>query len=463
VRVPLEHAAAITVPQSDAEWLAVADEATALLAEYLRINTTNPPGNEVVAARWLAEILRREGITADILESGPGKANLVARLPSDSSARPVVLLSHMDVVLASPERWTVDPFGGVVRDGAVWGRGALDMKGEGIAQLMTVLLLHRAGVPLRRDVILVATADEEILGGAGASWIVEHHPAIVRDAEFVLNEGGEMWEGADGKVRAVAVGTTEKTPLWLTVTARGPAGHGSRPLPGNAVHRLITALDRIVHYTTPLTVTATVAAHFRDRAPAEPDSVRRRWYADIGAALADSAAVRALTADPVINAMLRNTISVTGLHGSAKTNVIPPEATATIDVRLLPGADPAAFLHELRQLVADTAVTIEPQGHFWPASESGTETELYRAIVAATHALHPEAVIMPYMLQGFTDSYLFRGLGIASYGVRSFPVTVEEASAVHGNDERLRVEALVQGVRWYFEVVSRVAARSPSR
>lgn len=459
VRVPLRQAAAMPLPQSDAEWRAVGTEATQLLVEYLRINTTNPPGSEDAAARWLAAILRREGIAAEILEPRPGKANLVARLAGDGSARPIVLLSHMDVVLASPEYWSVDPFGGVLRDGAVWGRGALDMKGEGIAQLMTMLLLHRAGVPLRRDVILIATADEEVVGGVGAAWIVDQHPEVLRDAEFLLNEGGEMLVGGDGVVRYVAIGTTEKTPLWLDVTARGPAGHGSRPLAGNAVHRLIAALDRIAQHETPLAVTPTVAAHFRARAEGEPDSLRRRWYRDLEAALTDTAAVRALTADPALNAMLRNTIAVTGLQGSAKTNVIPPVATATVDVRLLPGADPDAFLAELRRVVGDSAVTIEPQGPVWAASESAMDTELYHAIVAAAQTRHPDAVIAPYMLQGFTDSFLFRRLGIASYGVRPFPVTSDEVAAVHGNDERLRVDALLQGVRWYLDVVSRVAAR----
>ena len=459
VRVPQGQAAAITLPQSDAEWRAVGAEAARLLSEYLRINTTNPPGNEIAAARWLSAVLARDGVTAQIFEPAPGKANLVARLRGDGSARPIVLLSHMDVVLASAQYWSVDPFAGVVRDGSVWGRGALDAKGEGVAQLMTVLLLQRAGVPLRRDVILLATADEEISGGVGARWVVEHHPELVRDAEFLLNEGGETLKDPRGVVRYVGIGTTEKSPFWLDVTARGTAGHGSKPLPDNAVHGLIRALARIATHETPLAVTPTVEAYFRGLAAVEPDTARRRWYGDIRAALADSAAVRSLTADPVFNAMLRNTIAVTGLWGSDKTNVIPPVARAAVDVRLLPGADPGAFLAEMRRVVDDSTVTIRPQGETWAATESGTDTELYRSIVAAARGRHPEAAIVPYMLQGFTDSHFFRRLGIASYGIGPFPVTAAEDATVHGNDERLGLDALTTGVRFYFDVVRGVAAR----
>ncbi len=449
----------MTVPLSAEDWDAVGEEAAGLLSAYLRINTANPPGNEIAAARWLADVLARDGIESRTLEPRPGKANLVARLRGDGSARPLILLNHMDVVRASPEFWTVDPFSGAIRDGAVWGRGALDMKGEAVAQLMTVLLLKRAGVPLKRDIIFLATADEEISRGVGAQWVVERHPELVRDAEFLLNEGGETLVGPDGAVRYVGIGTTEKSPFWLDVVARGTAGHGSRPIADNAVHRLVRAVSRLAAYETPLAVTPTVDAYFRALAPAESDSARRQWYGDIRTALRDSAVVRALTADPATNAMLRNTIAVTGLRGSEQTNVIPPVATAAVDVRLLPGTDPTAFLADLVKVVGDSDVTLRPQGDTWGATASAGDTELYRAIAATARALHPAAVIAPYMLQGFTDSHYFRRLGVASYGIGPFPVTADEDAGVHGNDERLPLAALRTGVRFYFDVVFRVAAR----
>ena len=445
----------------EGDWTGLGDEATALLSQYLRINTTNPPGNEIAAARWLADVLRREGIEARIFEPAPGKANLYARLPGDGTARPIVLLNHMDVVLASPEFWTVDPFAGLVKDGSVWGRGALDMKGAGIAQLMTMLILKRAKVPLKRDIIFLATSDEEIGAGVGAAWIAQQQPDLVRNAEFLLNEGGltRAKLGGQGAVEFYAVGTTEKSPFWLNVTARGTAGHGSRPTQDNPVHRLIRALNRVAEWKTPLIVTPAVERSFRDLATIERDTAVRRWLSDIRAAVRDSVAVRALTSDLTYNALLRNTISITGLKGSDKTNVIPPVATAAIDVRLLPGQDPAAFLAELVRVIGDTAVTVQPQGPNWPATESSTETAMFRAITEVARRRHPEALVTTMMLAGFTDSHYFRRMGIASYGIGAFPLTQADSRGVHGNDERVSIEALRSGVRFYYEVVSRVAAQ----
>ena len=458
-RILPERAADITLPQNDAEWRAVGDEAVRLLSQYLQINTTNPPGNELAAARWLQAVLAREGIEVRVLEPRPGKANLIARVRGDGSARAVVMLNHMDVVLASAEHWRVPPFSGSIQDGYVWGRGALDMKGEGVAQLMTLLLLKRSGVPLKRDVVFLATADEEINGGVGASWVAEEQPDLVRNAEFLLNEGGTIRAAANGAPEYVGVGTTEKSPYWLDVTVRGTPGHGSRPTPDNPVHRLLRALSKIAAWETPLIVTPTVDKYFRELATAERDSVRRRWYGNIGAALRDETAARTITADPVLNALLRNTISITGLKGSDKTNVIPPVASAVLDVRLLPGQDPAAFMADLTRVVGDSGVTFQPQGRTWAATESGMDTEMYQAIVSAARSRAPGAVVAPYMLAGFTDSHYFRRLGIASYGISPFPVLPEDARGVHGNDERLSVDAMRFGVRFYFDVVRRVAER----
>src|SRR5213593_418143 len=339
--------AAIIAAPTEADWNALGDEAIALLSQYLRINTTNPPGNEIAAARWLSQVLQRDGIEARIFEPAPGKANLYARLAGDGSARPVILLNHMDVVLASPEYWSVDPFSGLIKDGYIWGRGALDMKGEAIAQLMTMLILKRAHVPLKRDIIFLATSDEEIGAGVGAAWIVDHQADLVRDAEFLLNEGGVTRADGRGGVEFYGVGTTEKSPFWLELTARGTAGHGSRPTPDNPVHRLVRALARIAAFQTPLIVTPTVERYFHDLAGIEADTGRRAALANVRAAIQDSEAARRLTGDLTYNALLRNTISITGLKASDKTNVIPPVASAALDVRLLAGQDPEAFLADL--------------------------------------------------------------------------------------------------------------------
>ena len=453
-----ERVALIAAPV-ESDWKTLGDEAGALLSRYIRINTTNPPGNEIVAARWLAAVLQRDGIEARIFEPAPGKANLYARLAGDGSARPLILLNHMDVVLASPEYWTVDPFSGVIKDGYVWGRGALDMKGEAVAQLMTMLILRRAHVPLKRDIIFLATADEEIGAGVGAGWFVEHQRDLLRDAEFLLNEGGLTRSDGRGGVQFFGVGTTEKSPYWLDVTARGTAGHGSRPTPDNPVNRLVRALSKIADWQTPLLVTPTVERSFRDLATIERDTTVRRWLADIKTALRDSLAVRTLTSDLTYNALLRNTISITGLQGSDKTNVIPPSATAALDVRLLPGQEPAAFLTDLVRIVGDTAVTFKPQGPNWPATESSTETDMFRAITAVARVRQANALVTTLMLPGFTDSHYFRRLGIQSYGLSPFPLSDNDSRGVHGNDERVSLDALRFGVRFYYDVVSRVAGK----
>src|SRR5205809_1412026 len=451
--------AVVIAAPTEGDWKALGDEAIALLSQYIRINTTNPPGNEIMAARWLADVLRRDSIEAKIFEPAPGKANLYARLAGDGGARPLILLNHMDVVLASPEYWTVDPFSGLIKDGYVWGRGALDMKGEAIAQLMTMLVLKRAHVPLKRDIIFLATSDEEIGAGVGAAWIVEHQADLIRNAEFLLNEGGLTRSDGHGGVQYYGIGTTEKSPFWLDAIARGTAGHGSRPTPDNPVHRLVRALNKIAAWQTPLIVTPTVERSFRDLATIEPDSTLHGWLGDLRSALKDSNAVRTITADLTYNALLRNTISITGLKGSDKTNVIPPIASAALDVRLLPGQDPAAFLADLVRVVGDTAVTFRPQGPNWPATESSTETDMFRAITAVARVRQANALVTTLMLPGFTDSHYFRRLGIQSYGLSPFPLSENDSRGVHGNDERVSLDALRFGVRFYYDVVSRVAGK----
>jgi len=447
------------VPRTDAQWRAVGREAAALLSQYVAINTTNPPGNELQTANWLKAVLAREGIDAQVFEPRPGKANLYARIKGDGSARPLILLNHMDVVLASPEYWKVDPFSGSVQDGYLWGRGALDMKGEAITQLLSLLTLKRAGVPLRRDVIFLATADEEIGGGVGAGWFVEHHPEVVQDAEFLLTEGGAIRTDAAGRIEYYGVGTTEKSPFWLNLTAHGTPGHGSRPTPDNPVHRLVRALSRIAAYQTPLVVTPAVERYLRDLSTIESDPARRAALADVRTSLRDSAAARLLTGDLTYNALLRNTISITGLQGSDKTNVIPPTARATLDVRLLPGQEPQAFLADLVRVVSDSGVEIAPQGPSWPATESPTETELFRAIVAAARERTPDALVTTPPLTGFTDSHYFRRLGIVSYGLSPFPLNQAESRGIHGNNERVSLDDLTFGVHFVYDVVARIAAK----
>ncbi len=456
---------AATVPQpgpmTSASWAALDSEALGVLQQYLRINTTNPPGNEIQAARFLQRVLARDGITAQIFEPAPGKANLVARLAGDGSQRPVVLLNHMDVVEASPQYWSVDPFGGVIRDGYLFGRGAEDMKGQAIAQLMAMVTLKRAHVPLTRDIVFVATSDEEVGGGVGARWIATERPDLVRGAEFLITEGGAMREGDSGRVQYVGVGVTEKAPFWLDVTAHGIAGHGSRPTPNNSVERLLRALGRIRAWadTAPIVVTPTAERFLHALATGDPDLPHRAWLLDVRGAQQDSAARAFFSTDPGMSSLLRNTISITVLSAGNKVNVIPPVARAQLDVRLLPGQDAQRYLAQMREAVRDTAVTIEPQGVNWPATESGIDNPLYRAIQSVTDSAYPGALLTPMMLAGFTDSHYFRTMGIVSYGLQPFPTRAAEERGIHGNDERVAVSAPGAGARFLFAVLSRIASR----
>jgi acetylornithine deacetylase/succinyl-diaminopimelate desuccinylase-like protein len=431
-------------------------EAVERLGEYIRVRTVNPPGNETAGAKWLQQVLGREGIAAEIFESSPGRGNLYARLPGNGSKRPIVLLSHIDVVPATDSAWQVSPWSGETRMGAVWGRGALDMKGTAIVELMTMIALKRRGVPLSRDVILVANADEET-SSSGAEWFAREKKGLLRDAEFLLNEGGHNRLGPEGRTEYYGVGVTEKVPYWVRITARGAPGHGSIPRPDNAAARISRALGRIAAYRTPIKLTPPAARYFKDLATRETDPHRRRWFADPAAALRDPAAVRFLTSNLYYNAILRNTISITVLHGSDKTNVIPPEASAELDVRLLPGERPADFVSELRRVIADSAVEITPLRPEREATTSPLGGALIEAIREAVETMEPGALITTPMLTGYTDSYYYRAIGIGAYGLSPFRLSEEDSRTVHGNDERVTVENLRFGVEFFYRIVERVA------
>ncbi len=434
----------------------LAREATARLAEYLQIRTINPPGNETAGARWLQQVLARDGIESEIFESSPGRGNLYARLRGTGRKRPLILLSHIDVVPATAASWKVDPWSGETRSGEVWGRGALDMKGQAIVELLTVLALKRRGVPLSRDLILIANADEET-NSSGAEWFAREKADLIRGAEFLINEGGSNQVGEDGRTRYYGVAVTEKIPYWLRLTVRGSPGHGSVPRPDNAAARLSRVLGRIAAYETRLQVTPPAVRFFRDLSAREPDPRRKRWLADPAAALRDPGGRRFFTSNLYYNAILRNTISITGMQGSDKTNVIPPVATAELDVRLLPGVAPAAFLAELRRVIADSTVEITPLRPDREASTSPLSGPVIEAIRDAVSALEPGALITTPMLAGYTDSYYYRALGIGAYGLDPFRTTEEEDRTVHGNDERVSLKNLRFGVEFFYRIVEQVA------
>ncbi len=435
-------------------WDALATESTSILADYLRVNTTNPPGNELAAARFLKAILDREGIEAQILDTvelGPNRANLYARLRGNGTKRAIALVHHMDVVPATPSSWSVDPFSGVIKDGYIWGRGALDMKGSGIAQLMALIAIKRSGVPLTRDIVYIGNADEE-LTSTGGLVMVSRHPDLLKDVEYLITEGADNLV-ENGKVIYFAVGVGEKRTFWQRLTVNGVPSHGSRPTRQNPVPRLVAALYKISQFETPLHVTPGVDKFFRDIARIYPEP-QRRWLSDVTAALNDPKAREWILSDVSWNAFLRNTISLTGLTGSNKTNVIPGVATADIDVRLLPDQDAGEFLKTLQGVVGDTAVHFTTLLQPKTPLESPIETDLFRAIERAAHEREPSAFVTTPMETAATDRPTYRKLGITTYGFSPFRVPrAETQRGMHGNDERLSVDNVGYGIRFLYDVL----------
>jgi acetylornithine deacetylase/succinyl-diaminopimelate desuccinylase-like protein len=427
------------------------------MQEYLRVDTTNPPGNEMRAATFFKKILDQEGIENRVFEYLPGRANLWARLPhtSEKAERPIILLNHMDVVTSDASHWRMPPFSGSIMDGAIYGRGAQDMKNEGLAQLMVMVMLKREKVPLSRDVIFIAVSDEEA-AGTGTDWMIAHQRDLLGNAEFLINEGGEnLLE--DGKVKYISVDVGEKTTFWLHIVAHGRPGHGSRPIADSAPNRLIHALNRILAYRTPLKVLPVVEEFLRDMAPYERPP-RARQFRNIRQAIQDKKFQEEVEKDESLNYLLRNTISLTMLGGSQQTNVIPPEAWANLDVRLLPGEDPKAFLESIRKVVADHEVTVEPLSQeFRVANSSPTDTALFAAIRKVAKQYFPGAPVVPRLTSGYTENQRYRPLGIASYGFSPYTATSAEGSTEHGNNERVRVEEVRRAPRVLFDVVMSVA------
>jgi len=409
------------------------------LAAYIRLNTTNPPGNETLGVEFFAAIFEAAGIPYETAESAPGRGNIWARLKGGDKPA-LILLNHIDVVSADLRYWTTNPFSGDIRDGHVWGRGALDMKSTGIAQLQAFLALHASGKPLVRDVVFMATADEEAGGAMGAGWLIEHRPEIFRNAGYLLNEGGNGSLLADAVVFSIEV--TQKVPLWLKVTARGNPGHGSTPQTATAVTRLLRAGDRIAQTSFPARVIPAVQAMFEGMAPYQPAELRGR-YASIATAINDDEFMRYLhLTNPGAHALLRNTCSITRLSGSDKINVVPTEAVMELDCRLLPDQDQDAFVDELEVIVNDPGVTIERLMAFTPAVSS-SDSELYALITRLIADRYPSASTVPGVSTGFTDSHFFRDMGIASYGFSAFVIPLAVLRVVHGNDERISVHTLV--------------------
>jgi acetylornithine deacetylase/succinyl-diaminopimelate desuccinylase-like protein len=442
------------------DWTAATAEAVAHFKALLRIDTTNPPGNERAAADYLAHVLDREGIPYRIVESEPTRASLVARLAGTGKKAPLMLNGHLDVVPVERERWDHDPFGGEEHDGCIWGRGAVDMKNMVAMSLMTLVLLKRAGVTLERDLIFAAVADEEAGSRHGAQFLVEQHPALVR-AEYVLNEIGAytLYQG-DGVFYPIQV--AEKGICWFELSAQGTAGHGSMPRPDNPVVRIARAIEALGTVRLPFHAVPVVESFFRGLAAAAPAVVRKVLPSLTKPALAGVLVKLAKMQDPeravVLEALLRNTVSPTVLSGGQKVNVIPSSASVLVDGRMLPGQSVDAFLAEVQRVVgSDLNVRVLEQHE---GTVFRTDTPLFDAIGKAIEKHHPGAVAIPFMIPGFTDSHAYGRLGATCYGFSpvKMPKGLNYTALYHGHNERIPIDGFAWGLRLLVDLVAEFCA-----
>jgi acetylornithine deacetylase/succinyl-diaminopimelate desuccinylase-like protein len=435
----------------------------ALLQKLIQIDNSNPPGNEERLADFLTPMFTALGFEIDVVPTpSAGKTHFIARLRGDGSKRPVLLAAHGDTVGVEREKWTVDPFGGVVKEGHVLGRGAIDFKGGLAVFARAVMMLAENKVPLARDVIFLVEADEEA-ASYNTTWLArDHWPKI--DCEFALNEGGWIIKSDDGKVKYVSISTADKSSRAAVVTAKGTSTHSSMPLPDNAIFTLSKALAKIAAYETPVKLIPISQSFFatlaKTSAPPLSDAFRV-----IASGKADKAAVaradKLISRDPLLHALLRDTIAPVLMKGGFRSNVIPGEAEATLNLRLIPGTDPNAVIADLQRVVGDPKVeiTLSATTANTGIPPSSQDTELFRALVKHATRQFPGAEITPYLFQAGTDAGAWRSRGVPVYGIYPYPITADELTRMHGNDEQVAIESLEQGTEFIYRTLMEVAAK----
>ena len=432
------------------------DRTRQYLTDLIRLDTSNPPGNETRVAEYLKQIADAHGIPCELLGSDPKRLNFVARLKGSGRGRPILLMAHSDVVPVDRSQWSVDPFSAVNRDGFIYGRGAQDDKSLLAAELAVMVEIKRRNIQLGRDLILLAEADEEG-GSSGIQWMIQHQYSKI-DAEFALNEGGVIVETHDGPM-IFEVQTTEKIPTRVILTARGSAGRGSLARADNPVTHLSRALVKISDADEPVRLNAATRRYFRELAKFPEYSwlePLRRKLED--PATAQGAAKQIRARDPELDAMLRTTMVPTMLKAGVKTNSVPNTASAEVDVRRMPGEARDDVVARLRQIVNDAAIdiTLAPNQQMPAAEPSSTLTPLYRAMEHAVAHMYPKSVVTPYMSRAATDGNFLRARGMAVYGVPIFIGGGGENRA-HGNDERISPKNLEDGVELLWQMVLEAA------
>jgi acetylornithine deacetylase/succinyl-diaminopimelate desuccinylase-like protein len=448
-----QPAAQLAPPSTDITH--ITDEALVWLQDLIRINTTNPPGNELVAAKYVGSVLQKENIPFEIIESTPGRGFLVARLnagPFPDPSRALILMAHLDVVGVDKSKWTVDPFGGVIKDGYIYGRGAIDDKGMLAANLAVFIALKRTGARLNRDVILLAEGDEEAGGDAGMVFAVQKHWDKIA-AAYALNEEGRVLT-ANGKVQYVGIQASEKLPVNVDVVATGTAGHGSVPRADNAVVHLAAAVEKIGGYQAPVQLSTITRAYFEGLAKVV-DEETGKWMRALETPDRKDHAARIISQNVIWNSMLRDTIAPTMLQAGIRPNVVPSVARATLNIRLLPGNLLEPLLGKLTELVNDPQVRFETQpniGQSAPASP--VDSDLFAEITLTAAKEFPGTTVLPMMSTGATDSQQLRLRSVKAYGLLPFPLPEPEILRMHADDERLPIDSFRKGVSFLFHVVN---------
>lgn len=451
-----------------------ADSTARLLVEVLQVDTSNPPGNEGKLADFLAGKFKPLGFEVDIIPTPEaGKAHFIARLRGDGSKKPILLAAHADVVGVEREKWSLDPFAGIIKDGYVYGRGAIDFKGGLAVFARAVMMLAENKVPLARDVIFLSEADEE--GGKyNTSWLAKDHWDKI-DCEFSLNEGGWIIRDDTGKVKYVSISTADKSGVSFVITARGTSTHSSMPLPDNAIYRLAKALVKLSSYDTQPYLIASTRQFFLTLAKTSPEPMATHFrnLVESKDPAKVAAADKAISVDPLLHAIMRNTIAPVLLNGGFRGNVIPGSAEATINFRTVPGTDSEELRKEIEKVVGDPNIEVKIQprrGADASAMEqyrramlrskpSSEDTDLYRTLIAQAKATYPEAEVTPYLFQAGTDSFAWRSRGIPVYGIYPYPITAGDLKRMHGNDERVPVDSLRSGTEMIYKTLVDIAGR----
>jgi len=443
-------------PAPSADISQIENEAVTWLQGLIRINTTNPPGNELAAAKYLASILDREGIHSEIFETTTGRGFLVARLSANAMpdpSRALLLVGHLDVVGVDKSKWSVDPFGAVIQGNYLYGRGAIDDKGMTAANLAVLVTLKRSGARLNRDVILLAEGDEEAGGTVGMKIAVEKHWDKIA-AGYAINEGGRVVT-KNGKIQFIGVQASEKVMANVDVIVTGTSGHASVPRKDNAVVHLANAMSKIAAYEAPVQFNAVTRAYFEGLAATEDDDTSKWMRALESPDRGEHAARWISDANPVWNATLRDTVTPTMLQAGIRQNVVPSEARGVLNIRLLPGNSLDALLAKLQQLVNDPQLRFETEiGGGEAAPSSSLTSDLYNTISRVAKQQYAGAAIVPNMSTGATDSWPLRMRNVQAYGLLPFPLTDDDLLRMHADNERIPLDSFRKGIDLLYGIVN---------